>query len=302
MPTEDGLVITGANGLLGRALMSQLNDRTDVFGVFRSLPRETVPTAVTPIVHDLSEPFGSTLPAGVETIVHLAQSPHYRDFPERADDVFNVNVGSTQRLLDWATRNGVKRFVFASTGGVYSGGQKPCDESAPMKTGFELGHYAASKLSGELLAQSYGHQMIIVILRFFFIYGPRQKRTMLIPRLVESVLNDRPIILQGDEGICINPIYADDAARAVRKAAQLNENHVINIAGPNVLSLKTIGTLIGETTQKHPRFEYQAQTKPNHLIADIGRMTRLLGSPTTAFSDGLHSMVDAQRDSARQGG
>ena len=72
--------------------------------------------------------------------MHLAQSPRYRDFPEGALDVFEVNVGSTQRLLDWACRQGVKRFIYASSGGVYGHGEAPFEEDVPIKVAATLGH------------------------------------------------------------------------------------------------------------------------------------------------------------------
>lgn len=113
------ILVTGANGLLGRAMLSRLGHSRRVYALVREAPEHPLPGNITMIVHDLRNSEAPPLPEIPETILHMAQSPLYRDFPEGALDVFEINVGSTQRLLDWASRHGVKRFIYASSGGVY---------------------------------------------------------------------------------------------------------------------------------------------------------------------------------------
>jgi len=285
------ILVTGANGLVGRALLAQLGLSRRVYALVREQPQQPLPGGAVPVVHDLRQPRDPELPDVPGVIVHLAQSPCYRDFPEGALDVFEVNVGSTQRLLDWARRQGVKRFIYASSGGIYGHGEAPFEEDVPIKATATLGHYIASKRCGELLVEAYSGQMTVIVLRFFFVYGPGQRRTMLIPRLVDSVLHGHPIVLQGKDGIRINPIYADDAAAAIEAAADLEVSETINIAGPQILTLREIGALIGEGTGRKPSFENQLDAEPRHIVGNTGKMTRLLRTPKIAMAEGIRRMM-----------
>jgi nucleoside-diphosphate-sugar epimerase len=130
--------------------------------------------------------------------------------------------------------------------------------------------------------------MNVIMLRFFFVYGPGQKRTMLIPRLIDSVKNGTPITLQGSDGIRINPTYAGDAASAIKSALDLTDSQKINVGGPDILSLRQIGEMIGDMVEKDPVFTVQNELKPKNIIGDIQKMTKLLGAPTTSFREGIH--------------
>lgn len=289
------VLVTGANGLLGRATVARLAARGPVHALMRAAAERTLPEGASMLVHDLSERGDPPLMEIPETIVHLAQSSRYKDFPEGARDVFEVNVGSTQRLLDWASRNGVRRFVLASTGSVYGSGEAAFDEDAVIGDISGLGHYVASKRCAELVADAYRGRMVVVILRFFFIYGQWQRSSMLIPRLIDSVRNGRSIMLQGQDGLRINPIFVDDAAAAIEAATRLNTSETVNIAGPETLSLREIGMTIGKAVGRTPQFETQADKEPRHLIGDTSRMRRLLCAPSTNIWQGISQLIEADR-------
>lgn len=283
-----GLVlVTGANGFLGRAVLSHLGSSRRISALVREMPNQPLPGNAPAIVHDLRkshEPEISDIPT---TVVHLAQSSRYREFPKGALDVFDVNVASTQRLLYWAHRSGVKRFIYASSGAIYGDSENAFEEDSQINGIEALGHYAASKLCGELLADAYRNEMIVVILRFFFIYGPGQRNTMLIPRLIDSVLHCRPIMLQGDNGIGLNPVYVDDAVTAVEAALELDNSDIINVGGPHVVTLREIGALIGKAIRRQPRFQVDPNTKPKHLIGSVRKMSQRLGAPRIGMAEGL---------------
>jgi UDP-glucose 4-epimerase len=289
----DSILITGATGMLGRRTMARLAPRRQIFALVRKRPSENLPGDVVAIMSDLKNRDELQLPEVPATILHLAQSTHYHAFPDRALDVFEVNVGSTQRLLDFAWRRGVKRFVYASSGGVYGHGEHPFTEAAHYNS--DVSHYLAGKQYCELLAKAYAGQLIVVILRFFFIYGPGQRDGMLVPRLVDNVKRGHPILLQGKDGLRTNPIFVDDAAAAVEAASRLKTSETINIAGPEVLSLREIGTLIGEATGRAPCFEMQVNAEPKSIIGDTAKMARLLGPAKTSFAEGIRCVVAANR-------
>ena len=275
------VLVTGAAGFLGRAVVAHLCSSRRVCALVKQLPDRPLPSGAVPVVRD------------------LAQSPRYRDFPEGALDVFEVNVGSTQRLLDWAYRNQVKRFIYASSGGIYGHGDTAFDEDAAVEATGILQHYLASKRCGELLAGSYRAHMTVIVVRLFFLYGPGQRRSMLIPRLVDNVLQGRPIVLQGQDGIRLNPVYVEDAAAAIGAAALLGASDWINVAGPEVLTLREIGGLIGRATGREPVFEVHPNVQPKHVFGDTGKMARLLGAPRVDVAEGLRRTVTADQAERR---
>jgi nucleoside-diphosphate-sugar epimerase len=233
------------------------------------------------------------LPREVDAVIHLAQSEQFRDFPEQAEQVFHVNTVSTLRLLDYARRVGVRIFILASSGGVYGYGAQAFSEDTPLAYRGELEFYLITRLCSEIIAQNYTPSMSVIVLRFFFVYGPGQRCSMLIPRLVQAVSDGKPISLQGPEGIRLNPIHVSDAADAVQRALDLQGSHTINIGGPEVLSLRQIGDLIGEAVGKVPRFEVQSVDQSRHLVGAIDKMTRLLGQPQIDFATGIRLYVDS---------
>lgn len=284
------ILLTGATGLIGKRLTSMLKGMHELSVLGRGEP---VP-GVDWIACDLSEPLDtSILPGNVDAVVYLAQPQFFRDFPERANGIFEINVAKVQALLDWACKAGVRQFVLASSGGIYGHGNDAFREEDIVRPSGPLGYYLASKHCAELLTESYADHLCVAVLRFFFVYGPGQRAGMLIPRLIESVRTGRPVILQGQDGVRLNPIFVDDAATAVVRSLALTESHKINIAGSEVLSLRQLAERIGQVVGRAPVFEMQSDAEPRHLVGDTSRMERLLGTAAIALNEGLRRMVDA---------
>ncbi|MGI8931711.1 MAG: NAD-dependent epimerase/dehydratase family protein [Sphingomicrobium sp.] len=283
------ILIAGASGLLGRHLVPLLVDEVELHVAGRAGE-----AAVGIEFHaiDLAGDFATDgLPERIDAIVYLAQSDHFRDFPERAGDMFAVNVAAPMRLLDYARRAGARRFVYASSGGVYGSGDTAVREDTSLPVRGDLGFYLTSKLCAELLAQNFTGLFDVALLRLFFAYGEGQKRRMLIPRLIDNVRTGTPVTLQGEDGIRINPIHAADAAHAVFAALDLEGSHTINIAGPEALSIRAMCEQIGRQVGRDPEF---AMVDPaGDLVADIDRMSRLLAPPTRRFADCLPALLRA---------
>lgn len=239
---------------------------------------------------DFTRPLdASSLPPTVDSVVYLAQSEQFRDFPASACNIFEVNTATLLRALDYARRAGARHFVFASSGGVYGTGDHHFAEDFPVPVTGELGFYLSTKLCSEILARNYAAFFNVSILRMFFVYGAGQRRNMLIPRLVDNVREGRAIDLNGHDGIRVNPIHVSDAMRAIESALMLDGCHTINIAGPEVLSLRDIGVAIGRTVGRAPEWNVNLSATPNHIVGDIDKMTRLLGAPTVGFAEGLRA-------------
>ena len=150
------VLITGIQGLLGRRLVSTLHDKEFII---HGVTRYNTHTAKSSI-HYLTIDFASewsfeSLPKQCDVVIHLAQSASFRDFPNSALDVFKVNIESTARLLDYARQAGVKKFIYASSGGVYGNSTQAFKENAPIVPPGKLGYYLGSKACSEILVQSY---------------------------------------------------------------------------------------------------------------------------------------------------
>lgn len=281
-------MISGASGLIGSHLMRSFGPDDEVYAISRS----GAVAGARMLDVDLGQTWSpEDLPRDVDVLIHLAQSEHYRDFPQRADDIFAVNTLSTLKLLDYARATGVRQFVLASTGGVYGSGADTFSEEHTIAAKGELGFYVGTRLCSEIISECYQPWMNVVCLRFFFVYGPGQRQNMLIPRLVESVRTGRAIQLRGDNGLSINPVYVGDAVAAVRQAMLLKGSHKLNVAGPEVLSLRQIAQVIGEEVGQEPVFEIAPAEDNRDLIGDIERMRALLHVPQTTFRDGLRALV-----------
>src|SRR5881628_2780832 len=175
-------VVTGATGLIGSRLIDALLPEYAVHGVARRPPARH---GMTWHALDLATTCDlGSLPPRADAVVYLAQSEYFRDFPERSSNVFQVNVASLLRFLDYARKAGVRNFVFASSGGVYGSGDFQMSEEIQITARGDLGFYLTTKLCSEILAQNYSGFFSVVVLRFFFVYGPTQRQTMLVPRLI----------------------------------------------------------------------------------------------------------------------
>lgn len=272
------ILVTGADGLLGRRVVEYASKYSKICAVVHAQPKKPI-LDVDYLVVDLSKDWNpDVLPKKLSSIIHLAQSSNFRDFPDSALDVFGVNVATTARLLDYARKADVQSFVYASSGGVYGNGSEAFKENAPIVPPGQLGYYLGSKACGEILVQSYASIFQVVILRPFFMYGPGQNRSMLIPRLMDSVATGKHVTLQGTHGLRINPVHVDDAAQAVLAALKLKASATFNIAGPDVISIREICEGMGEYLKTSPKF-IQQDGFANDLIADISAMKSELFSP-----------------------
>lgn len=287
----DHLLITGATGLIGTHLVPALAADYHVERLIR--PEHAGAAIALDLGHEWDQ---HRLPERVDQVIYLAQSEHFRAFPERAEDMLQVNTLSAVRLLEHARQRGCERFIYASSGGVYGPSEDALREDKRLQVSDNLGFYLSTKLCTEILLENYSPLMDIVILRFFFVYGPGQRPDMLIPRLIQRVSRGEPLSLQGEHGLRLNPTYVSDAVAALRQALQLSGSHKINIGGPEVLSLREIGEAIGRQLGREPHFEQQAGS-PAHLVADISRMQEMLGAPQVSFAAGLQQLLaDRQPD------
>lgn len=296
------ILITGAGGFLGKRLTRQLADRGhEVTAILRRDPaaedlRYLDALGISVLKVDLANLDCGTLPRGIDAIYSIAQSSHFRDFPAKADDIFAVNVSANMKLLQWAMNNKVRKFVFASSGGIYGG--RPggvLRETDTLSVDSPLGFYLGTKLCAEVILQNCRQFFgTMAILRPFFIYGPGQRKDMLIARMVESVRNGQPIYLQGSHGLKLNPVFVDDAAAAFARALDLEGWHIINVAGATAVTLREIGEKIGACLGRKPVFEVKEGIPMDYVAATEAARSKL-GMTFTGIDDGIRATVEADR-------
>jgi nucleoside-diphosphate-sugar epimerase len=277
------IIVTGVTGLLGKHLaieMSLLGHH--VYGVTRN----PVKNSIFEIINiDLSSNWDTTcLPSQVDVIFHLAQSEKFRDFPDGALDVFQLNINATAKFLDYAKSNNVQSFIYASSGGIYGNGNEPFVENTPIVPFGELGYYLGSKACGEILVQSYANIFQVNVVRPFFLYGPTQKRDMLIPRLFDNITKGNLIQLGGKDGIKINPLHVKDAVKVLIALLSRSDSQTYNMAGPDVLSIREICEIFSNYIGKMPNFQ-QLDNSAKDLIADISLISNILHKPEIKLTE-----------------
>ena len=292
------ILITGAGGFVGKRLSKELAlQGHEVFALMREIPNQEDMTyfkseLIHIIIHDLENFNPEKLPRNVDKLITLAQSAHFRDFPKKAEEVFRVNTSVNLSLLQWAISNSVKKVVHVSSGGIYGGKfGKIFQENELLSIDTPLGFYLGSKLCSEIIFQNYMNFFeTAVILRPFFIYGPGQRKDMLIARLTDSVRKGKQIQLQGESGLRLNPVYVEDAAIVFANSLNLTGKHIINVAGPDILTLKKISEYIGHFLHKEPVFEHKEGDVVDY-VGNIEQAVKKLDHPMTSFLTGLEQTL-----------
>jgi nucleoside-diphosphate-sugar epimerase len=283
------ILITGSTGFIGSRLSMKLSKLNDL--ILLDIDKPNHYKSMNFIKIDLSHDFSiEELPENVDAIIHLAQAKNYRDYPDSAIEVFQINTFSTIKLLEYARRKGVGLFIYASSGSVYSGHKKSfreTDLNTPPKD-----FYALSKYQSELLVKAYSRFMKTVILRFIAVYGPGQ-RGMLIPNLVDKVKKGEKIQVCGNEGFRLNPIYIDDAIEVICSSLNIKQSDVLNVGGPQALSILEMGQVIGEVLERKVGFDFIPEVEQQDFVGDIRRMRSLLKVfPKIQFKEGVTRMIN----------
>jgi nucleoside-diphosphate-sugar epimerase len=201
-----------------------------------------------PILWDaLIQPLPSVDWSSIGAILHLAVSSRSRTFPAQARSLYEVTVQACYRLLETANRFEVGRFLMASTGDALGHSEKPHSEGDAeyRPTTF----YGAVKACAELLTRSFQAVLSTAVMRFYHPYGPGGDQ-FLINRLVRMVAEEKEIVIEGTDGIRMNPVWIDDLVSGVCLTLESKETGTFHFAGPEMMTLRglveTIGTVIGK--------------------------------------------------------
>jgi UDP-glucuronate 4-epimerase len=255
---------------------------------------------------DLAAEDASALLAGCDVVFHLAAEPGVRSsWGARFERFVHNNLEATQRLLEAARRTPETRFVYASSSSVYGESERlPTPEDTPPRP---LSPYGVTKLAGEQLCRVYhaNHGVDAVALRFFTVYGPRQRPDMAFRRFAEAAARGAPIDLFGDGRQSRDFTFVDDVVAAIRAAGAVPGvgGRAYNIGGGAPVSLNAaldrLAALAGRPldVRRHGRESGDVL----HTAADIARARNDLGfAPATPLDAGL--AAEFQWVQARAGG
>ena len=238
---------------------------------------------------------------GVDVLVHLAAMAGVR--PSLLDPLHyqDVNLRGTTVLLEALRRHAGTRFVFASSSSVYGGNTKvPFSEADPVEN--PVSPYAATKRSGELLAYTHHHLYDIptTCLRFFTVFGPRQRPEMAIHKFVRCVFEGRPIPFFGDGSTRRDYTYvADIVDGVVRSIDRCSGYEIYNLGESATTSLAELVEWIGEACGIEPIIDRQPLQPGDVTItyADVSKARRMLDyDPQTPVKEGLARFVAWYRE------
>jgi len=281
------VLITGATGFLGSHLVQRLHRRhrlvclarpdgrpsgRDPQSVARRAGLPAGSTGVEVIAGDLRDHgFTSALPERLDAVVHLAVVPPSSGAPPL--EMVQVNTLSTLLLLEHALRCGARRFVYGSTGSVYGGGPEPFSEEAPPRPGDV---FAVSKLAGELIVAAYRERLSTAVLRFFYLYGPRQPAHLLVPRLYGRIKGGEPVTLGRGGGPALSFTYIDDAVEAVVGTLESDDQLMLNVAHCQPHTILDLAEALGRLAGRQPVFA-ASDGEAQNLMADVSRLEETLG-------------------------
>lgn len=284
------ILVTGATGFLGRAVVERLSDDGRVIAIARDASRAPALRGVDWIEADLRSPLTrARLPGRIGAVVHLAsvRVPSPGAGPE---ELFAVNAGATAALVEYAIEAGATRFVYGSTGGVCGYRRGAIRESATPAP-FDL--YTMSKWHGETVVAR-ERRLSSAIVRYFFPYGPGQQAGI-VPQLASRLRAGSAVTLYRQGRVPhLNPVFVDDAAELTRLAMSSSKTILVNCAGREVVTVKDLARLMAAVIGVSPRFVNGQDPKVGDMVASLGLSARTLKfAPRVPLDVGLQRTLES---------
>jgi UDP-glucuronate 4-epimerase len=233
-----------------------------------------------------------------EVIAHLAARAGVRPSIQYPQLYYDTNVIGTLHLLEAARVTGVERFIFASSSSVY-GASKTVPFSEDQYLTQTFSPYAATKIAGEFLCSTYSHlyQLRVVALRYFTVYGPRQRPDLAIHQFTRRIHAGQPIEQFGDGTTRRDYTYIDDVIQGTMAALRYQGPllDLFNLGESETIQLKDLIAAIENALGKKAKIN-QLPEQPGDMpltCADISKARKLLGyNPSTRLSEGLPKFID----------
>ena len=233
-----------------------------------------------------------------DCVVHLAARAGVRPSLAEPQLYSETNINGTVNLLELARQRNIKQFVFGSSSSVYGINAKvPFSEDDPIRQ--PISPYAATKAAGELLCHTYSHLygLRCVCLRFFTVYGPRQRPDLAIHKFAKLITERKPIPVFGDGTTRRDYTFVDDIIDGVIAAIAYNKTNyeVINLGESRTVELNELISLLEAELDTHAIIDRQPPQPGDvpQTFADISKARALLGyDPKTQIEEGLRRFVE----------
>lgn len=237
----------------------------------------------------------------IDCVIHLAAMAGVRPSIENPTLYQEVNCLGTQNILECMKKYHINKLVMASSSSVYGN----CKE-VPFKESFVVDYaispYAATKKANEVMTHVYHalDNMNVIMLRFFTVFGPRQRPDLAINKFTRLMLIDEQIPMFGDGSTSRDYTYVGDIVDGIKRSIKYvleNDNvyEIINLGNSNPVSLKDMINTIGEVLNKEPKI-LELPMQPGDVektYADITKAKKLLGyDPKTSFKEGIQKFVE----------
>ena len=240
----------------------------------------------------------------IDVIVHLAAMAGVRPSIENPLLYQEVNGVGTQNILEEAKLHNINNLVMASSSSVY-GSTKEVPFREDMIVDFAISPYAATKKANEVMAHVYHklNKMNIIMLRFFTVYGPKQRPDLAINKFTRLMLEGNKIPMYGDGSTSRDYTYVEDIVDGICKSCDYvvnNDNvyEILNLGSNNPISLKEMINTIGEVLNITPEIDVLPMQPGDvdRTYADITKAKNLLGyEPKTTFKEGIKEFVNWYR-------
>ena len=234
----------------------------------------------------------------IDKVVHLAASAGVRPSIEKPLEYVNTNIYGTVNLLECMKLFDVKKIIFASSSSVY-GNCSAEKFSEDLKISEPISPYAATKSACEQFLYTYYklYGISAVCLRFFTVYGPRQRPDLAIKNFTDLMLKGEPLSVYGDGNSLRDYTYIDDIISGVCSAIEYNKTdyEIINLGGGNPITVKQVISTLEKVLNKTAVINYLPFQKGdvNKTVSDITKAKNLLGyCPETNFEEGIKKFVE----------
>ena len=232
----------------------------------------------------------------IHKIIHLAAIAGVRPSLINPQEYVNVDIKGTVNLLDVAKKYGVGQFIFGSSSSVYGINSKiPFTEEDRID--LQISPYATAKRCAELYCATYHYlyRIPVTILRFFTVYGPRQRPDMAIHKFTRLMSQGKSMSMFGDGKSERDYTYIDDIVDGIFKAMQKNfKFEIFNLGNSKTIKLRELIKLIADRFEVKPKIQ-QFPVQPGDVpitYADISKTKRMLGyKPSTPIEEGIEKFV-----------
>ena len=309
-------LITGAAGFIGSHLADKLlNEGNKVIVVDNFCDFYNPEIKENNVKHNLSNPNYKLYRADIrdrnelakvfnenkiDVVIHLAAMAGVRPSIDNPIYYQEVNCMGTQNILEEMKAHNAKNLVMASSSSVY-GNCKEVPFKENMIVDFAISPYAATKKANEVMTHVY-HKLFdfnVIMLRFFTVFGPRQRPDLAINKFTRLMLNNEPIPMFGDGTTSRDYTYIDDIVDGIIRSCNYVENNndvyeILNLGNSSPVSLKEMINTIAEVLNKTPNIQ-ELPMQPGDVertFADISKAKKLIGyNPKTSFQEGIETFV-----------